>query len=250
MNHDSVVCPHAEATMRLLDGTLRDDARALAIHHVAHCPPCRELHDSVALVEGLYDTLPAPRLQPGEVSALVDIAVGPPATPLATHRRRSSVPWMAAAAILFIALGLGAYLGLFRRPPTDAPALLTSEVKRGLSDTRTVTRAYTASHLAGERLSASASAELIRILPAEPSANVRLALVDALEHATFDAADSSRLLELIATEPVPAIRIELISLVATRGIPGARPMLQRLVQEAVPVSVRLAAERALLELAT
>lgn len=250
MRPEQPTCSFADQTLRLSDGDMSGNEYRAARAHLAQCATCRALLEDVSAVEAIFARSVRPALSTEDITRLAAVAMQT-RRPL-DHTWRTWLPsWVLAAASLLLVLGMGAYLGMASgaRDTTvaDDRVALTSSVRRDLADTRSITRAHAATALAGAPLDASAAALLVGLLASEPNANVRLALLDALERAELGPTESAAILALIATEPVPALRIELIELSTERSIPGTQQLLQQLASDDKTASVRRAAMRALAE---
>ena len=112
MNTD---CPHLESVSLLVDEELPDEDRA---HMIEHLDACKACHQEFLDLQRLRSTLTSMAVDPS-ARRRVFSALPQPKPAAWLSRKRVSVPWPIAAAILLLlaASGLGnAYLGLRSKP--------------------------------------------------------------------------------------------------------------------------------------
>jgi len=108
-----------------VDGELSGEARDAAERHLTSCAECRAAYDDLLRLarrsEALDDRPPARDLWPGIAAR---ISAGATVIPLVTRRRRLalSVPQLAAAAVVLMALSAGSATLLTHRAPAPVPA--------------------------------------------------------------------------------------------------------------------------------
>jgi hypothetical protein len=245
MQEDDVVdCGHFdEAAWLLISGELGAAARCAWQRHVATCDDCAGLLAARRRLLDVYDGTVALPEAAGKRSRL---AMPAPRRPL----------WQPAAAIAagLLLLTVGALAGrATARSGGDADAL--HEVRARLTNIEVelaVARLHRPS--AAERLQATAAGvalverdpriieSLLDALEADPSPNVRMAVVDALYHIESTSRVQERFENLLAAQASPVLRIALIELAADRRFVEALGTLRRLAMDPGDQAVRARAE--------
>jgi hypothetical protein len=245
---EAIDCLHFdEAAWLLISGELDDDARSAWQRHVAGCSECAGLLAARCRVLDVYDGLLSVPERALDLSRLS-----------ARTRRRPAwwQPAMVAAASLLLLI-VGALAGrLILRSGGDGDAL--RDVQRRLDDVEVqLAVARIDQPTAAERLAATtAGAALVRrdpriieslldALEADPSPNVRMAVVDALYDIERTARVQERFDALLAAQASPILRIALIELAADRRLVGTVGALKRVATERGEEAVRQRAEWAI-----
>jgi hypothetical protein len=232
-----------EAAWLLVSGELDDAARSAWQRHVAGCDGCAGLLAARRRVLDVYDaTLPLPQAARDVSRLAVPARRGPSWRPAA----------VVAAALLLLAVGALAGRAT-ARSGGDGAAL--RDIRGRLSEIEVqlaVARVHRPS--AAERLQATAAGvalvdrdpriieSLLDALEADPSPNVRIAVVDALYQVESTTRVQERFDTLLAAQAWPVLRIALIELAADRRFVEALGSLRRLAIDPSDEAVRARAE--------
>ena len=228
-----------EAAWLLISGELDDDARSAWERHLAGCDACASLLAARRRVLDVYDGL-AP-----DAEATLDLS----RLPVATGR---AVWWRPATAVAagLLLLVLGALAGRMRAP--DAPGgVALREIEQRLTELEVqLVVARIDRPTAAERLRATAAGvalvhrdpriidSLLDALEADPSPNVRMAIIDALYLIGDTTHVEQRFASLLAAQASPMTRIALIELAADRRLKGTLGELRRVATESSEGAVR------------
>ena len=229
-----------EAAWLLLSGELDDDARSAWERHLADCDECASLLAARRRVLDVYDGL-APSAE-----GTFDLSRMPVAA------RREASWWRPAMAVAAgtLLLVLGALAGRM-----GAPGMAGGEALREIEQRLTELEVQLAvaridPPTAAERLKATAAGvalvhrdprildSLLDALEADPSPNVRMAIIDALYLAGNTTRVEQRFERLFAAQASPMIRIALIELAADRRLRGTLGDLRRAATESTDGAVR------------
>lgn len=247
MSPDQRSCTEVGRTLLLLAGELPEPDTEAAHEHLEACAICGTLRKELTEVENAYARLPDVVLPEAEKQKMLATATR---EGRAADQSIRGVPRplmaAAAAAVLFVA-GLATGV-LITRPQTgsESPVAVSapdSAVRIAARDP--VQRARFVANLGKTGMTAATVSELVSLLQVEPNPNVRLAITDALRAATMAREDQRRLLELLSTEPVAALRIEILELAVQQGAPGLDSVLVRVAHVDDAATVRRFADRTL-----
>ena len=229
-----------EAAWLLISGELDDDARSAWERHLAGCDECASLLAARRRVLDVYDGLVP------DADATLDLSRMPVATGRAAFWWR---PAMAVAAGLLL-LVLGALAGRMRAPDVAGGDALR-EIEQRLTELEVqLAVARIDRPTAAERLKATAAGvalvhrdprivdSLLDALEADPSPNVRMAIIDALYLIGDTTHVEQRFASLLAAQASPMTRIALIELAADRRLKGTLGELRRVATESSEGAVR------------
>jgi hypothetical protein len=236
-----------EASWLLISGELDDVARAAWQQHVAGCGECADLLAARRRVLDVYDGLvPAPE-RPLDLSR----------TRLPTRRQPAWLRAMPAVAASVALLAIGALAGRALSPGGGQSDALR-DVQRRLNEAEVqLAVARLDQPTAAERLRAAAAGialvrrdpriidSFLEALEADPSPNVRMAIIEALYTLENTTRVEERFETLLAAQPSPLLRIALVELAADRRFVQAVGALERLAAAAEDDSVRQRARWAL-----
>lgn len=237
---DAIDCRQFDqAVWLLISGELNDEARAAWERHVSGCDECARLLAARRRVLDVYDGLvPVPE-RPFDVSRL---------TPPPRRPREWRQPAMAVAAGLLLLL-VGALAGRTTGRSEEGDAL--QDLQRRLNALEVqLAVARIERPTAAERLKATTAGialvhrdprivdSLLDALGADPSPNVRMAIIDALYTLESTARVQERFDSLLAAQTSPMLRIALIELAADRRLVEAVGALERVAAESGDEAVR------------
>lgn len=247
MSPEMEFCPETRRTLLLLAGELAGSEAAEARDHLEACPVCGTLRVDLSEVEDAYAALPRAELPELQKQGMLATAARGGPTPRRSvggfHR-----PLLAAAAsaVLFVA---GLTTGILITQPRsgrESPAVLSmADTAVGIRARDPVQRVRFVANLEKTGMTGSTVSELVSLLRVEPNSNVRLAVTDALRGADMSRGDTRRLIELLSTEPVASLRIEILELAVQHGAPGLDSVLVRVARTDDAATVRRFADRSL-----
>ena len=272
-----------EVFPELLDHRTAATAHLDARAHLASCPDCQREFAALTQTAHALDTMasppPSPRLRKNFYAMLEEekhSAASVRAVAEREHRARRASLWrwvlspLAACALLALGFALGKRAvpaQASRNEASGESIAMQTELKKLREDMQKMSTAIAYQIYqqqqgpANERLrdvltAAKAEApsdkvldDLILALTFDPSANVRLRAISALQpHAERDVVRTG-VLAALPREQNPLVQLELIDFVAGTQDPDATPVLEKLAaDEAADVSVREAAKFALAQL--
>lgn len=246
MSRERGSCPETGRTLLLLAGELAGSDVEDAHKHLDRCEVCRTLRADLSEVEDAYAALGMTALPEVEKQTML-------ATAVRRGRRRARFggrfhrPLLAAAAsaVLFVA-GLATGILITRsQPARESPTALASAGGGVGIDGDPVQRVRFVADLGETPMTGTAVSELVSLLRVEPNPNVRLAITDVLRGADMTREDQAQLVELLSSEPVAALRIEILELAVSLGAPGLDSVLVRVARIDDAATVRRFAGRAL-----
>ena len=247
MSPEREICPETGRTLLLLAGELAGSDAEEAREHLEACTVCGALRRDLSEVEHAYAALPRAELPEVEKQAMLATVVRGGAT-AARSAGRLHRPLLAtaASAVLFVA-GLATGILITRSRPEQEPStvLASADSAVGVAARDPVQRVRFVADLEKTQMTGSTVSELVSLLRVEPNPNVRLAITDALRGADMSREDQGRLLELLSTEPLASLRIEILELAVQQRAPGLDSVLVRVARIDDAATVRRFADRTL-----
>lgn len=249
------LCADFESELLLyLDGELAAERRTACAKHLVSCRVCQAELDETRRALDLYQTLPAPEIAGTRFADMLAGALSAgdadqsPSTPLVSLQRRwvgrvrlgRNAPLVSLAASLVLVLaGLLAGLLLGRRETPGITVLVTE-----LRETQTrLTLALLEHRSAADRLYGLEQSHfsnptderlisaLLTVLDQDPSANVRLAAIDALYRMPDVSPFRDELVRSLERQPSPVIKLALIDLMVDLRIESSAKLLRRIASE-------------------
>ena len=257
--HDGRVSDHPDAALLLYAvGEASPDQHAVVTEHLGHCAECRaSLHELRETCLEL-DALPLTSMSQLQCERALRAATSPRFSRSIDRRtRRFSLPVFAglsAAAVLVAAVLVLAASSARQRRETER---LRAEVRetRALAVVALLREPESSERLRGVALGGPLLAHDTRIAAAfvtalrtDPSPNVRLAVLDAVDGAPRHAQLAAEILGALPAEPQPAVRLVMIGLAAEFGGAGARDALRAVASGDPDPSVRARARAAVYRL--
>ena len=224
-----------------LAGTLPRETREALLAHVATCDACRaELAAAEETWEGLDRIPPAapdlPAMQ-ARFDAMLNEQQGAPRRSLQGERRQV-MPWLAAAAALFLGIVIGRYTPTSAAPPADTQiAALRTELgdMRQMISLSLLQQQSAISRLQGvvftrqiEQPRGDVIAALLDTLAYDDNVNVRLASIDALKRFMDRDFVKQRTLDALPRQTSPLVQIALIDFVVESAGKESVPALRAL----------------------
>lgn len=247
MSPERESCPETGRTLLLLAGELAGSDVEEARKHLDRCKVCRILRDDLSEVEDAYATLRLTPLPEVEKQRMLAAAVrrGGQRTRFGGGIHRPLLA-AAASAVLFVA-GLATGILITRsQPGRESPTVLSSaDGGVGIGTRHPVRRVRFVADLGKTPVTGAAVSELVSLLRVEPNPNVRLAITDALRGADMTREDQAQLLELLSSEPLASLRIEILELAVRHGAPGLDSVLFHVSRADDAATVRRFASRTL-----
>lgn len=249
--------PHpVEKLLLYVYGELESSKHAAVEAHLATCDDCRRDVDRMVETRDAFDRLPLANVSDEAWFTMLGRATaserGPVALGDARPRflRRAAYPAIAAAALVTV----GA-LGAFALGATRAREV--QRLRAELTDARVAAAVallrepWSVDRLRGVRFGSALLVQDPRITAAfshalrtDPSPNVRLAVLDAMDGAAFHHGLDREILAALPEEPLPAVRLAMIELLERAGDPRARAVLEMLSQTDPDAAVRSRARNA------
>jgi len=231
--------------------------RAAVNEHLADCAECRT---SLSELRGAFvelDAQPTPDMSDLEWQRTLRAALSPRVAPFVERGSWRSSPIAAAGLIaaVFLVAAVLSFAALGARQEREVERL-----RAELRDSRAqmvvamLREPESAERLRGVALGgpllgqdARVAAAFVTVLRSDPSPNVRLAVLDAVDAAPRHAQLATEILTALPGEPQPAVRLAMIDLVAELGEPRARDALNAVAsgdpEPSVRARARAAAER-------
>lgn len=252
--HDGRVSGHPDAELLLFAADEATPAqRAAVTEHLAACAECRaslsELRET--LLE--LDAQPTVDMSDLEWQRTLRAAMPPRVATSAARSWRSSpmaaaglvaAVFLVAAVLSFAALGVRQEREVerLRAELRDSRAQMVVAMLREPESAERLRGVALGGPLLGQ--DARVAAAFVTVLRSDPSPNVRLAVLDAVDAAPRHAQLASEILTALPDEPQPAVRLAMIDLVAELGDPRAREALNAVASGDPDPSVRARARAA------
>ena len=252
--HDEPNSGHPDAELLLF---VADEAtaaqRTMVTAHLAGCAECRaslnELRETILAL----DARPTADMSDLAWERTLRTVMSPRASAPVTRSWRSSPMFAAglvaavfllAAVLSFAALGVrqAREVQRLRAELVDARAQMVVAMLREPESAERLRAVALGGPLLGE--DARVAAAFATVLRSDPSPNVRLAVLDAVDAAPRHAQLASEILMALPAEPQPAVRLAMIDLVAELGDPRARDALKAMATGDPDPSVRARARAA------
>ena len=247
--HEGRIADHPDAELMLF---VVDEAtpaqRATVTEHLATCAECRaslrELRETLLEV----DAQPTVNMSELEWERALRAATSPRVAPAVDRGAwRFSAPTVVglAAAVLLVAAVLALSVSSTRQDREVERLRAELSETRALAVVAMLREPESAERLRGVALGAPllgrdsrVAAAFVTVLRSDPSPNVRLAVLDAVDGAPLHAQLAAEILTALPVEPQPAVRLAMIDLVAELGAPGARDALNAVASGDPDPSVR------------
>jgi hypothetical protein len=224
--------------------------------HLATCAECRREIDLMVSARDAFDRLPAVDVSDETWLTMLDRATTTRQSPVALDGARARLPWrLAYSAIAAAALVTIGALGAYALGGTRAREV--QRLRAELADARVAAAVallrepWSADRLRGVSFGSALlvqdrriSAAFTHALRTDPSPNVRLAVLDAMEGPAFQAGLAREVLAALPEEPLPAVRLAMIELLERTGDAGARGVLETLSRTDPDAAVRSRARSA------
>jgi hypothetical protein len=254
-DHRSEGAHPAEELLLYAYGELPTPARAAVEAHLATCEECRRELDGLAEVRAAVDALPLADVGDEAWSAMLRRATMPGRKVVVLGGRQRTLRRVAYPAIAAAALVTAGALGAFVLGATRAREV--ERLRAELADARAIAAVAlmrepgSADRLRGVSAGSSLlvhdariSAAFARALRTDPSPNVRLAVLDAMEGAARYRGLEREILAALPGERLPAVRLAMIDLLERMGDAGARAVLESLALSDPDAAVRARARNA------
>ena len=235
-------------------GEADQEQRTRVEAHLSACATCRSVLDDLQATRAALGALPMVDL-PAErwENMFRNVASHRPMAWRGARMSRTRAILGLAAALLLVAATSVITLGI-RRRETER---LRAEVReaRAIASIALLRAPRSAERLRGVTFGsalltgdARVSAAFAHALQYDPSPNVRLAVLDAIDVAPQRALLNDVILGALPNEPLPAVRLAMIELIARLGDPAARASLADVARTDTDSSVRARASGAIVEL--
>lgn len=229
------------------------EQRARVEAHLSACATCRSVLDDLHATRAALGALPIVDLPAERWDHMLRAAASRPMASRSARPSRTRAVLGLAAALLLVAVTSAITLGI-RRQETER---LRAEVReaRAIAAIALLRAPRIAERLRGVTFGsallsgdARVSAAFTHALRYDPSPNVRLAVLDAIDVAPQRALLNDVILGALPNEALPAVRLAMIELIARLGDPAARASLADLARTDADSSVRARASAAIVEL--
>ena len=247
--HEGRVSDHPDDELLLfVVGEATPAQRAAVMEHLGGCAECRASLRELRETYGELDAQPVADLSELEWERALRAATLPRVAPSIDRRPwRSSAPVVAGlcAAVLLAAAVLALSVAGARQEREVERLRAELGETRALAVVAMLREPESAERLRGVALGgplvghdARVAAAFVTVLRSDPSPNVRLAVLDAVDGAPRHAQLTAAVLTALPAEPQPAVRLAMIELVAELGDPRLRDALNGIASGDPDPSVR------------